>query len=137
MKQEVSKKEAALTQLDAAIAHYQAEQYISAITLAGAAEEIFAKLSGHSTFQRVRDAAVAEHGVSPKWITDNVLNEAKNWFKHASGTDPYSFDLKIEVQLLLFRAMTNLTYLDGEAALSRAPLLPFLDEPKGGAKKGS
>jgi hypothetical protein len=113
--QAVSKLEAALVQLDYAIACYQDGGYIPAITLAGAAEELLAGVLGPdepSAFVRLRDRLASTVDMPPKLIADRHLNSAKIWLKHTSGNDSERIDLRNEATQMIVRAITNLVAYD-------------------------
>lgn len=106
---------AAQWQLLQALRLYErSEDYYSVITLAGAAEEIFGKLSG----TMVRGCALDPMKITIPMLSKRLLgkalgigdvtkslNRAKNWLKHGEG--PLSFDARFEAEDMLDRAIPN------------------------------
>lgn len=92
----------------------QGEDLYSVITLAGAAEEIFGKLSRKMehgcALDRLKDtipklsARLLGQELRPRDVADSV-NKAKNWLKHGEG--PLSFDARFEARDMLDRAIQN------------------------------
>ena len=90
------------------------EDYYSVTTLAGAAEEIFGKLSRKMGLNCALDRLKAtlpmlserflQQGMDTREAADSV-NRAKNWLKH--GTEPMSFDASCEAEDMLERAIQN------------------------------
>ena len=80
----------------------EGEDYYSVITLAGAAEEIFGKLSRRVGLNCALDRLKAtlpmlserflQQGMDTREAADSV-NRAKNWLKH--GKEPISFDASL------------------------------------------
>jgi len=105
-------------QLERAISLYVDEKdYISAITLTGAAEEIL----GHLLLQQgselnivqawadaFRFAEPSDSGeVLPRRDVINELNRVRNWLKHFQGGEDLEFDPDLSAQMLLLRGVTN------------------------------
>lgn len=120
----------ALTNLE--IAHIQLERsvdlflvakdYVSALTLAGAAEEILGKLLNKAGRQHwldeILDGAlealgfVDEHAGSPEAMkarreVATLANFHKNRFKHFSDDDPVSFPVDVVAAEMIDRAISN------------------------------
>jgi len=92
----------------------EGEDYYSVITLAGAAEEIFGRLSRKMGLGCAVDRLKVtlpmlskrflQQELRPREAAESV-NRAKNWLKH--GEDPLSFDARFEAQEMLERAIQN------------------------------
>ena len=92
----------------------EGQDYYSVITLAGAAEEIFGRLSQKMGLGCSLDRLKAtlpklserffQQELEPREAAKSV-NRAKNWLKH--GEDPLSFDAKFEAEEMLERAIQN------------------------------
>jgi hypothetical protein len=110
----LSKSEAAANQLDWAIRLFFDEEYIPAITLAGAAEEILgAPLGEAAIFNVLRAKLAAESNLSPADVSQNHLNKSRNWLKHWAGLrdeERIEIELRTEALQFIVRAMSN--YLD-------------------------
>lgn len=120
-----NQKEAACIQLERAIKLFlEEEDYYSALTLAGAAEEIFGQMverSGaasaftqlHGRFdesltQEERKAIRGDGGKGTKDGVKIALNSARNWLKHSDGTeDTMYMDIEQEAFDLLERAVES------------------------------
>lgn len=92
----------------------EGEDYYSVITLAGAAEEIFGRLSRKMGLGCSLDRLKATlPKLSERFFQQELgtreaaesVNRAKNWLKH--GEDPLSFDAKFEAEEMLERAIQN------------------------------
>jgi hypothetical protein len=116
-------EEIAERQLLAAIRLWHEGDYVSAITLAGAAEEILGKRlrkkGKEPSFDNIKSAIMAlsqtlgdENQKTEKIVAD-LLNQTKNELKHYSGDDHLEFDLLEESIELLERAITNYQMLTG------------------------
>lgn len=109
---EISKLDAAQIQLDAAIKHYFDNEHISAVTLAGAAEDLLAgllKASGEQTaFEFLHEWYEETYNtkVSKNDFSHQIANPARNWLKHADK-DPDSFATIAEQDsiMMLMRAL--------------------------------
>jgi iron-sulfur cluster repair protein YtfE (RIC family) len=110
-------------QLITALRLWQNKEYVSAITLAGAAEEILGKrlrkLGKEPSFDNLRDAIVRIakiHGdEDPKTekLVAELLNITRNELKHYAGDEALEFDLREDSVELLERAITNYMLLTG------------------------
>ena len=122
--QTFDKKCVALTQLETAIRlYFEGEDYFSAITLAGAAEEILGKLVTEkgldNSLESLKVAAVKIHKrlfgseTTPKNIAD-VANRARNAMKHLNATvgSTLTFDPKENAEDMLNRAVDNYWLLE-------------------------
>lgn len=107
----------------AAIRLWHSGDYISAITLAGAAEEILGKrlrmLGREPSFDNLKGAIIAlsrEFGdcdtKTEKRVAD-LLNQTRNELKHYAGEEELEFDLRGDSVELLERAITNYQMLSG------------------------
>lgn len=108
----ISKLDAARIQLDSAIEHYFQGDYVCAVTLAGAAEDIFAgllKASGqltpfeflHDWYQKNYNTTVSKNDFSRK-----IANLGRNWLKHANEDVDTKFDItEGDSIMMLMRAL--------------------------------
>ncbi len=121
--QTYSKRSIAQAQLESALRLFQAgEDFISVITLAGAAEEILGKLltsqSRSNSLDSLKQAVAAmhEHLFGEQLESSAVAeraNRARNALKHLrAGGDPVSLDLHEEAVDMLNRAIDNFWILD-------------------------
>src|SRR5687768_6868332 len=105
--QRVQTVEAATEQLAAAAASYLRGEFIPAITLAAAAEEIFARFlpPDKQSSQDELIAKFAEVGITAKEARDIYLNAIRNALKHHSETEkPYiEFDPETDARVWLTR----------------------------------
>ena len=112
-----NKIDIARQQIERAIDLYLSEQdYISAITLSGAADEILGKIienqglssaySGISNLMGVIHEEMNREPYSPKEFND-LANGARNHLKHLSGTETIEFDPRQEACNMLYRAICN------------------------------
>ena len=117
MKQ-VKKIEIALIQLRTAIQLFKKGNYISAITVAGAAEEILGEiaLKRKGTNALMADKAfldeIADHLKKPRPGLKNVVNQrnkVKNELKHNKTGNDYTIqhDFKYEAEELILAAVNN------------------------------
>jgi len=114
-----TKCDIARVQIEAAITHYEADEFIPAITLAGAGEEILGKMVSATGQANALARRQATTGVlyatlwpgevtTPKRVAD-VANATRNEMKHCdSGKDSsIEFDAKAEAEDMLDRAIEN------------------------------
>jgi hypothetical protein len=87
----VTKVDAATRQTDAAIEALVRGDFDIAITLAGAAEGMFAR-SGMHMFAFLRDSPRAKHVDKKEWIA--VLNLERDWLKHPTPKAPNSLTIE-------------------------------------------
>jgi hypothetical protein len=119
----LSAEEIAEHQLLAAIALWREEDYLSSLTLAGAAEEILGKrlrkLGREPSFNQLRDLIVAigqsegETHPSLEKTIGEMLNNTRNELKHYGGDDSLTFDLRSDCLEMLERAIANYQALTG------------------------
>ena len=108
----ISKLDAARIQLDAAIDHFFNGNHVCALTLAGAAEDIFAGLLNdvgqQSAFQYLHDwyQKTYDVEVSKTDFSRQIANVGRNWVKHASE-DPETKNVITERDsiMMLMRAL--------------------------------
>ena len=119
----LSAESIAESQLLAAIGLWRSEDYLPALTLAGAAEEILGKrlrkLGREPSFNQLRDLIVAlarqEGEIDPdleKTVGD-MLNDTRNALKHYGGDDSLEIDLRADCLEMLERAIANYQALTG------------------------
>ena len=123
---QTNKREIARVQLVEAINLFLAEKYISCITLAGAAEEIFARLLNQTGRPSIAEISIDEiqkirektglcvmHGMPANQIF-NLWNSARNELKHYNKTDEdivilHPFD---DAYMMIRRALFNAKELE-------------------------
>lgn len=119
----LSAEEIAKQQLEAAIYLWHAKQYVSAITLAGAAEEILGKrlrrYGIEPSFDNIKRSIIqisrllGDEDTKSEKIVAKLLNQTKNELKHYAGDESLSFSLIDDSIELLERAITNYQMLTG------------------------
>lgn len=116
--------EIAERQLLTALKMWLDQDFISCITLAGAAEEILGKrmrkLGLEPSFDNIKETIVkfARHlgETDPnidKTIAD-LMNLTRNELKHYSGDESLEFNIKADAEEMLERAISNYTSLTGK-----------------------
>jgi hypothetical protein len=118
-----NKLEAAKNQLDRAIKLFFAEaDYYSAVTLAGAAEEILGKMleaQGEKHALASLSSAIADIFTANDLPTlrnrelVRQLNDVRDWLKHYTDGKDLDFDAKEAAAALIDRAVTNYYQLTG------------------------
>lgn len=111
----VSKIEAAIEQLNWAIRLFlDHNAYVSAITLAGAAEEILGQAVGsNAAFTVLKKTFAVDLTMPEKVISLAHLNRAKNWLKHSDGDETLILEWEKEAFQYIVRALTNLGNYNG------------------------
>lgn len=119
----LSAQEIAEHQLLAALKLWRESDYLSALTLAGAAEEILGKrlkkIGRESSFEQIRNEIVAlakAHGDTDsktEKLVGDLLNQTRNELKHYEGDESLSFDLRADAAEMLERAIANHQLLTG------------------------
>jgi hypothetical protein len=114
---EISKVEVAISQLDTAISFYlENSNLISAVTLAGAAEEILGKLvikeGKVSAFNEVLERLCCAHEAAfneepSRKVYADLRNGIRNEFKHRCSGEDLQVDLDKEASQLIKRAIAN------------------------------
>ncbi len=100
----LSKQEAALRQIHAAIEHLWKEDFDSSITLAGAAEEQI-NFNGPDT---LRERILAKVPLEERKELGDTLNEHRNWLKHTTADLPQEIEIgEFEAVIMLVRAITK------------------------------
>ena len=109
----LTKRDAAEAQIKAAIRCYNEQDLISAVTLAGAAEECFPGGAEDGLFGHAL-AAGEKRGLVQKEASD-TLNLLRNWAKHSGGdlSDIMEFQ-HVEAALMIVRAITKFHAAYGE-----------------------
>jgi hypothetical protein len=97
----MTKREAAIQQIEAAISAFHAGQFAVAITLAGAADGIGPAKAG-GIWETVRDNPNRPIADRKKWIAR--LNGTRDWLKH-DQEEPTRNLVAFEVGLAIIRAM--------------------------------
>jgi hypothetical protein len=106
------KVDVAKTQLDAAIQAYGRGEVVIAVTLAGAAEEIFGALCHRRKIQNSLDKITEFPQLSvisdnPKVLRD-YLNSVKNCLKHANNPkDDFFVMADLDPYVMIIRALVN------------------------------
>ena len=121
----LSAQDIAEHQLLAALKLWRENDYLSALTLAGAAEEILGKrlrkIGRESAFEQIKNdivAAAKAHGDTDsktEKLVGELLNQTRNELKHYSGNESLSFDLRADAAEMLERAVANYQLLSGVA----------------------
>jgi len=116
-------EEIAEHQLITALRLWHDDDYLSALTLAGAAEEILGKrlrvLGRTPSFAQIKNDIVAlakQHGdtdPNTEKLVADLLNQTRNELKHYSGDDSLSFDMRLDAAEMLERAIANYHLLTG------------------------
>ncbi|ACV26038.1 hypothetical protein [Kangiella koreensis] len=122
--QNVSKLEVAEEQLDWAIRLLLDHNAPApAITLAGAAEELFGRpLKAEAAFRIVMETVPKKLHMDPKTYSQKHLNYTRNWLKHWGDKEDghADIDLYAEAVTLILRALAN--YIPNTKALSNEAL---------------
>ncbi len=108
----ISKLDAAQIQLDTAIDHFFHGDHVCAVTLAGAAEDIFAGLlkadGQQSAFEFLHDWYQKTYNktVSKRDFSRQIANPGRNWLKHADDDAHTEFDIsERDSIIMLMRAL--------------------------------
>ncbi len=102
----LTKAEAARRQVDAAIRALQAGDLDIAITLAGAAEQMFAR-DGMHIFKFMLEAPVVQGIDRKEWIAS--LNADRDWLKHVTPNDAISREFSVaSAAVMIARAASKL-----------------------------
>ena len=119
----LSAEQIAEKQVLAALRLWDAEDYVSAITLAGAAEEILGKrlraCGKEPSFDNVKNAIIrlserlGKSDPKTERVVTELLNSTRNELKHYAGDEALEFDLYEDSIELLERAITNYMILTG------------------------
>jgi hypothetical protein len=99
----VSKKEAALRQIDGAIKSLFEGEFECAMTLACAAEGQFVSEGDH-LFAYLKKGRPEKFANDRQWTT--ILNETRDWLKHVSGDDEREIN-EYEAWIMICRAYTK------------------------------
>ena len=122
----ISKQKIAEIQLVEAINLFLANKYLCAITLAGAAEEVFARLlnqqgevsvveKSFQSIQRIREKTdISVMGEKPKNEIFNEWNSARNRLKHHGKTDDEAVSINLfdEAYWMIKRGLANAEKLE-------------------------
>lgn len=101
----LSKLDAAIRHIEAAIAAFEAGHFDIAITLAGAAEGMLPRLE-HSLFDRLLNSPRVA-GVDRKKLVAE-LNGTRDWLKHVTADKPQVIEVpEAEALFLITRAMSH------------------------------
>ena len=119
----LSAEKIAEQQLLTALRLWHEEDYVSAITLSGAAEEILGKRlrarGKESSYDNMKSVIVElsrrfdDNCPNTEKLVGDLLNSTRNELKHYAGEEQLEFDLKEDSIELLERAITNYTMLTG------------------------
>ena len=101
----ITKQQAALRQINAAILHLHAGEHECAITLAGAAEDLLGDTEPDHLWKVLMTRKPQGHS-EKEWAT--MFNETRNWLKHPTETlgDERSID-EFETVIMLIRATSK------------------------------
>lgn len=133
MKYHITKIDAAVDQLDWAIKLFlDHKAYVSAITLAGAAEELIGgTLNNDSSFKQLQVKLAKKYSLDPKIVSQAHLNKAKNWVKHwrnCKDNDCIDIELETEAMQYIIRAISNLLLHDRSMTIESPRFLKWLYE---------
>ena len=121
----LSADEIAEIQLLASIEVYGQKNYVAAITLAGAADEILGKrlrqIGKESAFGDIKRSVLSIMEVLPETEEDSepvetgeadkalsfLINQTRNELKHYSGDQPLEFDIRADASEMIDRAIAN------------------------------
>ena len=119
----LSAHEIAEHQLLSALKLWRESDYLSALTLAGAAEEILGKrlrkLGREPSFDQIKNQIVTaaklqgDTSKETEKLVAVLLNQSRNELKHYAGDESLSFDLKEDAAEILQRALANHQLLTG------------------------
>lgn len=129
----VGKIDAAVDHLDWAIKLFlDHKAYVSAITLAGAAEEIIGEaVYPESAFQKLKESLSAKYEIPGPVLSQEHLNKAKNWLKHWKDmkNEEYIYiELETEAIQYIVRAVANLHTHDNTATSETPRFFAWLAE---------
>jgi len=120
----IAKLEVATMQLDAAICHFLEADFLPALTLAGAAEEILGALSRRAGLPVAVEQIVEYHfedtdrtlpDQERRKVIIDVLNQGRNQAKHANDPSETDFELEqIHPLQMIMRAMPMARRLGGQ-----------------------
>jgi hypothetical protein len=132
-----SQLQAAQAQLERALALYLDEHdYLCAITLAGAADEVLGKMvESRGGMHQLHQEASALDKIGRKFVGKEVsrkdaianLNEVRDWLKHFKEDARLSFDPRDAAHDMLNRAVGNMIALTNNAS----PLMQRFYEKRG------
>jgi hypothetical protein len=121
MRQTISQFDAAQVQLERALTLYlESSDYLSCITLAGAAEEVLGHMveatgKKHSLSGNAKVYAWLNSKLGGSHLTDReavtALNEVRDWLKHYKNGAALSLDPKESAQEMLERAVYDMLVL--------------------------
>jgi hypothetical protein len=132
-----TKAEIAVKQLETAIDLFiQRQDYICAITLSGAAEEVLGKLvvrtGKASAHKALSDSLLKKYNlnISEKELNDRYLNYARNSLKHlnSNGEDRTELEAQTEAISMIIRALNNLLLLDNSVTYNTPEFLKWVDQ---------
>lgn len=104
----ITKVDAARIQIDAAIEHFFKGEYVPAITLAGAAEDILAGLlkaeGQQSAFEFLHDwyQKTYQVDITKKEFSRKFANLGRNWLKHADDDVATKFEVSSRECIQMF-----------------------------------
>ncbi|MCA0199870.1 MAG: hypothetical protein LCH56_03405 [Proteobacteria bacterium] len=127
----LTKKRAALLQIEAAITHMRAGRWAEAVTLAGAAEHCLPALEGAGVkmliakgLERIADEDdLGREAIARGIVTKNdivrVVNQTRDWLKHWNADQPDEWEVEADDALfMIFRAVTVYDGNDGRNSSS-------------------
>jgi hypothetical protein len=99
----VTKKQAALRHINAAILHFHAREYECAITLIGAAEDLIGNVNSVHLWEVLKNERPDGHS-EKEWAT--ILNATRDWLKHATAQLGDEREItQFEAMIIIFRAV--------------------------------
>jgi hypothetical protein len=117
----MTKKEAALRQITAAIQHFEDGEYECAITLAGAAEgQLVPEKGSRHLFSELQTRVPPEFKDEREWVT--WLNTPRDWLKHQTADlgDEWNFE-QYDAAIMILRSITKFqwTYRQGTKRMQK------------------
>jgi hypothetical protein len=113
---------AAARQIDAAIAHFAADDFECAITLCRAAEGAIPEPTNSASLLR-RLIKQAGQNPAPDGQKDDFNYDA-NWLKHGNGPNEWEIE-EVEVKVWLYRAVSKYHAVYGEGTTAMARLFAW------------
>ncbi len=136
----LSAEDIAAHQLITALRLWSENDYLSALTLAGAAEEILGKrlcsLGRTPSFDLMKNQIIAlakKHGdtdLNTEKLVADLLNQTRNELKHYAGDESLDFDLRADAAEMLERAIANYHLLTGSVLAEAVTFWSDVDKTK-------
>jgi len=103
----VTKKQAALRHINAAILLFHAKEYECAITLIGAAEDLIGDVDSVHLWEVLKNERPDGHS-EKEWTT--ILNMTRDWLKHATAQSGEAREItQFEAMIMIIRGIYKFT----------------------------